>query len=150
MSYRIPLLLLLGVACLASPTVRAQFSSGSTGADGALSVATDQSLVLPPSGILNYTTINISTGTTLTILANASNTPAILLASGNVVITGAINIAGANGLDYSDPAAGTPGSGARPGPGGFPGGIGAIAVINGGTGIASSGGGPGGGLASTD
>ncbi len=84
------------------------FSSGSTGADGALDLTSgDQTVQLPPTGVLNYTTVNIPVGRTLTFQNNVQNTPVFMLAKGNVNIAGGINISG-----------GVP----TPGPGGFLGG----------------------------
>lgn len=103
------------------------FDSGSTGADGALAPAVNTQIVLPPSGILNYTTINIPSGVTVTFKRNAANTPVVLLASGNVTIAGTLNVSGGHGADtaqYGDGNLaddGIPGVG---GPGGFDGGRG--------------------------
>src|SRR5271157_886602 len=84
------------------------FSSGSTGADGALDLtAGDRAVQLPDSGILNYTTVNIPAGRTLTFGMNLRNTAVVMLAQGAVVISGTINLNG---------------SGRTPGPGGFYGG----------------------------
>ncbi len=84
------------------------FSSGSTGADGVLDLtAGDRVVQLPDSGILNYTTVNIPAGKTLTFGMNVRNTPVVMLAQGAVVVSGLIN------LDAS---------GRTPGPGGFYGG----------------------------
>ena len=85
------------------------FSSGSTGADGALNVTTNTAIQLPPSGVLNYTTITVASGATLTFKNNYANTPAILLAQGAVNIAGSIEVGG-----YYN--------GRTPGPGGFFGG----------------------------
>ena len=76
---------------------QAAFVSGSTGADGAFSPTVNTQVVLPPSGILNYTTINIPTGVVVTFKKNTLNTPVIILASGNVTITGGINLFGTDG-----------------------------------------------------
>lgn len=127
------------------------FNSGSTGADGALNPTVNTEIQLPPSGVLNYTTINIPAGVTVRFKRNAMNTPVYLLASGNVTIAGAIDINGktaaatgtaGDGVVADD---GNPGEG---GPGGYDGGRGgrddlaqAAAIIRGGTGL-----GPGGGL----
>ena len=50
---------LLGVLCLLAATVnvRAQntFSSGSTGADGAFSPTASQTILVPDSGVFNFT-----------------------------------------------------------------------------------------------
>jgi hypothetical protein len=92
------------------------FNSGSTEKDGALSVTNTvapTTINLPPDGILNYTTINISPGATLRFKPNALNTPVYLLATGDVVIQGIIDVSGGSGTSTS------PGKG---GPGGFDGG----------------------------
>lgn len=140
------------VGCLAAVGTAQAFDSGSTGADGALAPAVNTQIVLPPSGILNYTTINIPSGVTVTFKRNAANTPVVLLASGNVTIAGTISINGANGADTGTTGDGNvaddgiPGAG---GPGGFDGGRGGRAdpqnrpsVVDGGPGQ-----GPGGGQA---
>lgn len=86
------------------------FSSGSTGANGPLDLTTgDQTVQLPPSGILNYTTVNIPIGRTLTFQGNLTNTAAVILAQGTVTVSGTINVSAA---------------GLTPGPGGFYGGFG--------------------------
>jgi hypothetical protein len=88
--------------------VAQSFVSGSTGIDGALDLTTgDRTIQLPDSGILNYTTVNIPAGKTLTFGLNLGNTPVVMLAQGAVLISGTINISGS-----------TP----TPGPGGFYGG----------------------------
>lgn len=146
---RLPTLFALAAA-LAAPSAFA-FDSGSTGADGALAPTVNTQITLPPSGILNYTTVNIPVGVTVTFRKNALNTPVYLLASGNVTIAGAINISGANASDTGTAGNGNqaddglPGAG---GPGGFDGGRGGkddqaqnVAVIRGGAGL-----GPGGGV----
>jgi hypothetical protein len=92
------------------------FSSGSTGADGAFAPTTTQSIVVPDSGVFNFTTVNIPTGITITFTRNATNKPLTILASGDVVIAGTINVDGKNGN--------TNGLGGPGGPGGFNGGTG--------------------------
>lgn len=109
--------------------------SGSTGADGALAPVVDTAIGLPPSGILNYTTINIPSGVTVTFLNNASNTPAVVLVQGDAVIDGSINVSGKDGN-----LAGL-GAGSQGGSGGFDGGFGGAATADGGNGQ-----GPGGGI----
>ncbi len=107
---------------LLSLTAHAQtFSSGSTGADGALDLsnAPDNQnfyVQLPESGVLNYTTVNIPRLKVLGFKRNSRNTPAIILAQGNVLIVGSIEVDQASfnsccfiGFDV-------------PGPGGFYGG----------------------------
>jgi hypothetical protein len=118
------------VGGLASSPVLAQtFNSGSTGADGALDLSTMNCsytswlgptcyVQLPPSGILNYTTVNIPGGKTLSFKPNLQNSPVYLLAQGAVTIAGALDV-GAGGL--INPFYGGVTS-RQPGPGGFPGG----------------------------
>jgi len=144
---------MLAVALILSGSLRgsrAQFMSGSDGTDGALHITANTALPVQADGVHNYTTITVDSGVTLSFQRNATNTPVILLASGDVNIMGTISLDGQNGRNTDDPLAGMRGSEAQPGPGGYPGGIGGVAMINGGTGIATSGGGPGGGQASTD
>ena len=111
------------------------FNSGSTGADGAFSPTTNQTIVVPESGIFNYTTVNIPSNVTITYARNSKNQPVTILASGNVTIAGTIIIDGK--------VANSNGGGGQGGPGGFnggPGGFGAETSFNGVTGD-----GPGGG-----
>jgi hypothetical protein len=86
--------------CAASAPVLAQtFSSGSTGANGDLSPAVSTVVTLPPDGVLNYTTITIPAGVTVTFQRNAANTPVTLLATGDVTINGSINVNGSAGVN---------------------------------------------------
>ena len=107
----------IGLCLIASPTALAQFNSGSTGADGALNVTTNTTLDLPPNGIFNFTTIDVAGGVTLRFNRNALNTPVYLLATGDVIIRGNIDVSGGN-RNGADPGKG--------GPGGFDGGFGAF------------------------
>ena len=112
---------LLGALFLlaAAVNVRAQntFSSGSTGADGPFAPTTSQTILAPESGVFNFTTVNIPTGVTITYTRNAlNNRPVTILASGDVVIAGSINLDGKGGS--------TNGFGGSGGPGGFSGGQG--------------------------
>lgn len=129
-----PLLLVLFFA--ATPA-RAQFSSGSTGADGALNPNTNVTITLPPSGVLNYTTINIPPDIIVTFNRNALNTPVTLLAQGNVTIGGQIVVSGASSLGRL---------GGQGGPGGFRGGNGGIFIDSP---FGTAGDGPGGGQGGT-
>ncbi|HEY0762427.1 MAG TPA: hypothetical protein VGD61_08610 [Pyrinomonadaceae bacterium] len=127
----------------ATANVRAQntFSSGSTGADGAFSPTTTQTIVVPDSGVFNFTTVNIPSGVTITFARNVTNKPLTILASGDVVIAGTINIDGKNGN--------TNGSGGFGGPGGFNGGAGGYGFDQSFTGVGGDGpGGGGGGISS--
>ena len=131
------------------------FESGSTGADGAFAPTVNTVVTLPPSGVLNYTTVNIPVGVTVSFQKNALNTPVYLLASGNVTVAGTIQVSGSTAA-----AAGTAGGGVLAddgnpgvgGPGGFDGGRGGRAdvaqtptTIRGGAGL-----GPGGGDGGTE
>lgn len=122
-THRLATLLALAFA----PGLAAAFDSGSTGTDGALSPLVNTEVQLPPSGVLNYTTINIPTGVTVKFKKNATNTPVVLLASGNVTIAGTIDVSGA-----ASPTVGAAGDGnvgddgqlGKGGPGGYDGGAG--------------------------
>lgn len=139
-----PLTLLL---CLPTLTAWGQaFNSGSTGSLGALAPATNTTVVLPADGILNYTTVTIPTGVTVTFQRNATNTPVTLLAQGAVTITGAIRVNGDAALAglTSGSVGVTPGQ--LGGPGGFRGGDGGIRGLspsNGTGGQGTGGGDPG-------
>jgi hypothetical protein len=118
----------LFVAAAAAAANAQTFSSGSTGADGALNITTNTTLPLPANGILNYTTVTVQSNATLSFAKNASNTPVIILAMGDVEILGFIVVSGgAYNIDnlYESRV---------PGPGGFAGG-----------GLGAPGAGPGGG-----
>lgn len=132
------------------PSGALAFDSGSTGADGALAPTVNTEIELPPSGLLNYTSITIPQGVTVKFKRNTLNTPVHLLVAGNVNIAGSIDIRGADAKHsgaYADGNLaddGVPGVG---GPGGFDGGRGGRddqaqrpEVIRGGAGL-----GPGGG-----
>ena len=106
-------------------TLHAQsFSSGSTGADGALDLSNVNcsptvfgcQIQVPESGIFHFTTVNIPTGKTLSFIPNLRNTSVIILAQGAVTIGGRIEISG--GFDYVRQLGQT----SAPGPGGFAGG----------------------------
>jgi len=90
------------------------FQSGSTGADGAFNPTTSQSIAVPESGVFNFTTVTIASGVTVTFAPNSKNSPVTILATGNVVIDGTINVAGKPGNSN--------GSGGQGGSGGFAGG----------------------------
>lgn len=147
---RMPLVaaLVAALACVPAHAV----DSGSTGADGVLNPTVNTEIQLPPSGILNYTTVNIPAGVTVKFKPNAANTPVYLLASGDVTIAGTIDVRGGDAAptgtdgDGAQGDDGVPGAG---GPGGFAGGRGGrddaaqrAAIIRGGAGL-----GPGGGFA---
>jgi hypothetical protein len=141
---RLKLIAAIAATALASPTVLA-FDSGSTGADGDLNPTANVAVPLPPSGVLQYRSINIPPGVTVTFQRNATNTPVVLLVQENVTLAGTIDISGADA-----PPAGSSGSIAddgKPGlagPGGFDGGRGGgIGRVRGSAGLGPGGGSPG-------
>ena len=128
------------------------FVSGSTGADGPFNPTINTAVQLPPSGVLNYTTINIPAGVTVTFLKNTTNTPVVILATSDVTITGTIDIGGKNSTDAGAAGNGNLGDDGLPGQGGsggYAGGTGgkASATVptdrDGGTGQGPGGGGRG-------
>ena len=121
------------------------FNSGSTGADGAFSPSVNTTLELPPSGVFNFTTVNVPAGVTVTFKKNATNTPVVWLASGNVTIAGNVYLTGGDSANVGAAGGGAVGDDGLPGvggPGGYDGGRGGQVGSNrvGGTGL-----GPGGG-----
>ena len=133
--------------CLTQPAFA--FDSGSNGADGVFNPLSDTVLNVPePDGIFNFTNVDIPLGVTVTFARNTTNTPVIILSSGDVRIDGILSV---NGGD--SPAVGTAGDGnladdglpGLGGPGGFNGGSGGELGSNA---NGSDGQGPGGGQAS--
>ncbi len=146
--------LLLALACAGFAGAQT-FTSGSTGADGAFippgSVppgttvsGSTYTVPLPPTGVFNFTTITIPSGSTVTFARNATNTPAVLLATGDVTLAGILDLNGGNGAPGSTGTATAP-TGGLPGPGGFAGGSGSTAALSttGGAGQGPGAGGPG-------
>ncbi len=121
------------MAVLLSITDVVAYESGSTGADGAFSPTENMELNLPPSGIFNFTSIDIPEGVTVTFGNNATNTPVVLLAQGNVAIAGTLDLNGGNGS-----------ASVSGGPGGFDGGRGGPFYAAGSNFSGSAGLGPGG------
>ena len=111
----------LVVALLYGPLVHAQtFSSGSTGADGALDLAPGATtLQLPESGTFNFTTVNIPSNSQLHFLPNFRNTPVVILAQGAVAVAGGISVS----VPWVSSGAVPPNYERTPGPGGFFGGF---------------------------
>ncbi len=110
----IRLILTTAVALGAAPAWGQGYDFGSNGSAGAINVTVNTVYPLPPDGVIHATTVTITSGT-LSFLRNASNTPVILLAQGDVFIgnAGAISVVG---------GIGTPTSGGPGGPGAFDGG----------------------------
>jgi len=139
------------------PGMAQPFSSGSTGADGALNIATGAGTVIfdpvalgidaDGDNVFHFTTITIAQGTTLQLRANKMRNPAVgvvFLATGDVRVAGTID------AKATDPVAMNPSTNEAgylanrlssiPGPGGYPGGAGSRAGV-----APQSGAGPGGG-----
>lgn len=119
------------IGCSLGYASAAPFVSGSTGADGAFAPQATTDVQLPESGIFNVTTVNIPTGVTVTFRKNSTNTPVTILATGDVVINGTIDVSGANGASVVDGLSADdtlPGVG---GPGGGNGGFGANKAVPG-------------------
>jgi hypothetical protein len=144
LKHRTALGVLLCSLLFAAATIHGQnnFNSGSTGADGAFAPSTTQSIAVPESGVFNFTTVNIPSGVTITFTRSSTNKPLTILATGDVVIAGTINIDGKPGNTNATPGAG--------GPGGFSGGAGGYGFDQSFSGVPGDGpGGGGGGLSGT-
>ncbi len=112
----------LSLAVLWTLPVSAQaFSSGSNGSLGAFNPTSNPTVTLPEDGVLNYTTINIPSGVTVTFAPNAANTPVTMLATGDVTISGTISVNGSDGTGFQTTGP-VVAPGALGGPGGFAGG----------------------------
>src|SRR5579863_7957993 len=95
-------LIALAAGGLSTMSLPAQgFVSGSDGSYGALNITSNTTVAMPSNGVFNCTTITIAQGATLTFTPNALNTPVYLLATGNVVITGTIDVRGAGGTSVA-------------------------------------------------
>ncbi len=110
------------------------FNSGSTGAYGAMNINANTTLDLPADGVFHCTTINVAQGATLRFNRNPLNTPVYLLATGDVVIAGTVDVSGADSTSL------LPGKG---GPGGFDGGGAGVGGLPGGNGQGPGGAKPG-------
>lgn len=116
MKTKLTSLLAVWLVATQAPLLLAQgFNSGSTGAYGPMNITADTTLDLPPDGIFHCTTINVEAGGILRFNRNALNTPVYLLATGDVTISGQIDVSGGNGTA-------SPPIGGKGGPGGFDGG----------------------------
>jgi len=101
------------------------FSSGSDMSYGAINITSNTTLAVTTNGIFNCTTITVVSNYTLTFSNNLLNTPVYLLATGDVIINGTINVRGATG-SVTFGGAGGPGgfAGGNPGMLGLPSGDG--------------------------
>jgi hypothetical protein len=99
---------MLSVSCVGQG-----FSSGSNGSYGPLEVTANATIDLPADGVLHCTTIRVAAGRILQLRRNANNTPAFLLATGDIRIEGSLLVKGGSGNSVM---------GGEGGPGGFNGG----------------------------
>jgi len=120
---------------------------------GVFNPAINTTVTLPADGILDYTSVNIPAGVTVSFKRNAANTPVVIRTTGNVTIAGSITLGAQTAPTPSGTAGdgvlgddGQPGTG---GPGGYDGGSGGLGPVLGGKagGGGGSGQGPGGGPA---
>lgn len=137
--------LLVGLTLWISPALA--FDSGSTGADGDFAPTVNTEVPLPPSGILNYKSINIPANVRVTFKKNPTNTPVVLLVKGSATIAGVIDVSASSAPDSGTAGDGNVGDDGLPGtggPGGYDGGP-AGPLLASGTERGSNGLGPGGG-----
>lgn len=130
------------------PSVALAFDSGSTGADGAFNPTVSTNVPLPASGIFNFSSMNIQSGINVTFQRNTTNTPVVILVSGNVTIAGTLNVSGGSSTNAGAAGDGNLGDDGVPGiggPGGYDGGRGGAIGANrsGGQGLGPGGGNPG-------
>src|ERR1017187_4938522 len=78
-------------------------NTGSNGSDGALdfsAITYTTNIVINmadhPTGIYQYTTVNIPTNVTVTFIPNANNSPVTWLLLGSCVISGTVDVSGQN------------------------------------------------------
>lgn len=123
--------------------LQAQINTGSTGSDGALDFSSlsdigySTNIVINmadhPTGIYQYTYINVPTNVTVTFVPNENNTPVYWLVQSNVIIDGTLYLQGVSGGNQGQGNE----AGGLGGPGGYQGGTGGS--------YGTSGPGPGGG-----
>ena len=145
-------LLRISFALILAPSCLFAFDSGSDGSDGVLNPNVDTQVPLPDDGILQYTSINIPNGVTVTFSRNTTNTPVRILVSGDAIIDGTIDVSGEDGAPSSGAGDGNVGDDGFPGnggPGGYGGGFGGMGsadASNNGPRTPQGGIGPGGGI----
>src|ERR1039457_6080896 len=124
-------------AALVCMGAQAQINTGSNGSDGAFNPTATNTVINMadhPTGIYQYTSVNIPAYVTVTFIPNANNTPVYWLVQNSVTIAGSVSVAGQTGSGTLQDGVG--------GPGGYKGGDGA-----GGNLPPTAGQGPGGGSA---
>jgi hypothetical protein len=141
----LPSLIVASLVLLLCASAQAQIVTGSNGSDGALDfsgITVTTNIVINmadhPTGIYQYTYVNIPTNVTLSFIPNANNTPVYWLVQSNVVISGTVDVSGQS-YNNSDGGIGGPG-GYRGGGGGPP----ATGGEGSGGGVAGTSGTPGG------
>jgi hypothetical protein len=110
-----------------------QFSSGSTGSDGALNLSTSGTVTLDPStlpnkcanNVCNFSSITIGSNTVVVLTSQLwRNASVVWLSQSDVNIAGTVSANGVNGAQMNVTNPGLNRFPAEPGPGGFPGGVG--------------------------
>jgi hypothetical protein len=110
-----------------------QFSSGSTGSDGALNLNTSGTVTLDPStlpnkcanNICNFTSITIGASTTVVLTSQLwRNASVVWLSQSDVNVAGSLVLDGTAGAAMNTANPGINRFPSAPGPGGFPGGVG--------------------------
>lgn len=94
----------------------AQVNSGSNGSDGAFTPTQTNTVINMadhPTGIYQFTTVNIPAYVTVTFLPNPNNTPVVWLVQSSCVISGKVDVSGQGGVSAP---------GGAGGPGGWAGG----------------------------
>lgn len=121
------------IATLLLTNIAHAFDSGSTGADGVFSPTVNTVVQLPPSGVLNYTSVNIPYGVTVSFKKNALNTPVYILVSGDATINGTLSVSATKAADTGTAGDGNLADDGNPGlggPGGYDGGRGGRPDVN--------------------
>jgi len=100
------------------------YDSGSDGSLGDLILKEDPKTVevtLPTDGVLHYKSISVPAGVTLKFIPNDDNTQVVLLATGDVLIDGVIDVSGSSAFkcDKNPPYKGLDYCAGPGGPGGF-------------------------------
>lgn len=109
----IPGISFAAMIAVSSSLLAQNFDAGSNGSLGDVIITNNTVADLPDDGILQFKSLTIESGVTLSFKPNARNTPVHILSQGDVVVNGTINLNG------NRPAVNTGGLG---GPGGFDGG----------------------------
>ncbi len=125
-------------AALVCAGANAQVNSGSDGSDGAFNPTATNTVINMadhPTGIYQFTAVNIPAYVTVTFIPNANNTPVYWLVQNGVTINGSVSVSGQS-------VSGSQTQGGLGGPGGYRGGDG-----QNGNSLSTAGQGPGGGSA---